>query len=301
MVLIMQSIQGVGISLKHQHFQEFINNKPDVPWLEVHTENFFSQASTSSKYLAQIRQHYPISAHCVGMSLGSAAINCPIREQHLHKIKNTVEWLQPGLISDHLSWSASPAGYFLPDLLPIPLTQEAFTIVANNIRRAQDTLQRQILVENPSSYLTYVDSPMTEWQFLSALAEDTGCGLLLDVNNIYVSAHNHHFDSLTYLNNMPLSAVKEIHLAGFSTEVIEGKELYIDTHGHRVCDDVWQLYEQAIKRFGAIPTLIEWDTNIPELAVLLDEKSKAEAIINKVECIENSRHIADAVNGQGRL
>jgi uncharacterized protein (UPF0276 family) len=235
------------------------------------------------------------------MSLGSAAINCPIREQHLHKIKNTVEWLQPGLISDHLSWSASPAGYFLPDLLPIPLTQEAFTIVANNIRRAQDTLQRQILVENPSSYLTYVDSPMTEWQFLSALAEDTGCGLLLDVNNIYVSAHNHHFDSLTYLNNMPLSAVKEIHLAGFSTEVIEGKELYIDTHGHRVCDDVWQLYEQAIKRFGAIPTLIEWDTNIPELAVLLDEKSKAEAIINKVEYIENSRHIADAVNGQGRL
>jgi uncharacterized protein (UPF0276 family) len=301
MVLIMQSIQGVGISLKHQHFQEFINNKPDVPWLEVHTENFFSQASTSSKYLAQIRQHYPISAHCVGMSLGSAAINCPIREQHLHKIKNTVEWLQPGLISDHLSWSASPAGYFLPDLLPIPLTQEAFTIVANNIKRAQDTLQRQILVENPSSYLTYVDSPMTEWQFLSSLADETGCGLLLDVNNIYVSAHNHHFDSLTYLNNMPLSAVKEIHLAGFSTEVIEGKELYIDTHGHRVCDDVWQLYEQAIKRFGAIPTLIEWDTNIPELAVLLDEKSKAEAIINKVECIENSRHIADAVNGQGRL
>ena len=283
----MQRIQGVGISLKHQHFQEFINNKPDVPWLEVHTENFFSQASTSSKYLAQIRQHYPISAHCVGMSLGSAAINCPIREQHLHNIKNTVEWLQPGLISDHLSWSASPAGHFLPDLLPIPLTQEAFTIVANNIKQAQDILQRQILVENPSSYLTYVDSPMTEWQFLSSLADETGCGLLLDVNNIYVSAHNHHFDCLTYLNNIPLSAVKEIHLAGFSTEIIEGKELYIDTHGHRVCDDVWLLYEQAIKRFGVLPTLIEWDTNIPELAVLLDEKSKAEAIISKIESIES--------------
>jgi len=184
-------------------------------------------------------------------------------------------------------------------LLPIPLTQEAFTIVANNIKRAQDTLQRQILVENPSSYLTYVDSPMTEWQFLSSLADETGCGLLLDVNNIYVSAHNHHFDCLTYLNNIPLSAVKEIHLAGFSTEIIEGKELYIDTHGHRVCDDVWLLYEQAIKRFGVLPTLIEWDTNIPELAVLLDEKSKAEAIINKIIKDETISAIASTVNGQG--
>lgn len=298
MVLIMQSIQGVGVSLKHQHFQEFINHKPDVPWLEVHTENFFSQASTSSKYLAQIRQDYPISAHCVGMSLGSAAINCPVREQHLQNIKSTVDWLQPGLISDHLSWSASQSGHYLPDLLPIPLTEEAFAIVANNIKRAQDVLQRQILIENPSSYLTYVDSPITEWQFLSSLAEDTGCGLLLDVNNIYVSAHNHNFDCLTYLNNIPLTAVKEIHLAGFSTEMIEGKELYIDTHGDRVCDDVWRLYEQAIKRFGALPTLIEWDTNIPDLAVLLDEKSKAEAIITKVASIEKSNLIANTVNGQ---
>jgi len=297
-ILIMQCIQGVGVSLKHQHFQEFIDNKPDVPWLEVHTENFFSQASTSSKYLAQIRQDYPISAHCVGMSLGSAAINCPIREQHLKNIKSTIDWLQPGLISDHLSWSASQGGHYLPDLLPIPLTEEAFTIVANNIKRAQDILQRQILVENPSSYLTYVDSPITEWQFLTSLAEETGCGLLLDVNNIYVSAHNHNFDPLIYLNNIPLTAVKEIHLAGFSTETIEGRELYIDTHGHRVCDDVWQLYEQAIKRFGALPTLIEWDTNIPDLAVLLDEKSKAEAIISKVIRDETISANASTVNGQ---
>ena len=294
----MQSIQGVGVSLKHQHFQAFIDNKPDVPWLEVHTENFFSQASTSSKYLAQIRQDYPISAHCVGMSLGSAATNCPVREQHLQNIKNTVDWLQPGLISDHLSWSASGDGHYLPDLLPIPFTEEAFTIVANNIKHAQDVLQRQILIENPSSYLTYVDSPITEWQFLSSLAKETGCGLLLDVNNIYVSAHNHGFDPLIYLDNIPLNAVKEIHLAGFSTENIEGKELYIDTHGHRVCDDVWRLYEQAIKRFGALPTLIEWDTNIPELAVLLDEKSKAEAIISKVIRVKESSAYASVINGQ---
>ena len=284
----MQSIQGVGVSLKHQHFQEFIEHKPDVPWLEVHTENFFSQAATSAKYLAKIRQYYPISAHCIGMSLGSAAMNCPVREQHLQNIKKTVSWLQPALISDHLSWSASADGHYLPDLLPIPFTEEAFTIVVNNIKHAQDVLQRQILIENPSSYLTYVDSPITEWQFLSSLVRETGCGLLLDVNNIYVSAHNQGFDALEYLDNIPKAAVKEIHLAGFSTEKVEGKELYIDTHGANVCDDVWQLYEQAIKRFGAQPTLIEWDTNIPTLSVLLDEKSKAEAIINKVANAEVS-------------
>lgn len=279
----MQSLQGVGIGLKHQHFQQFIENKPDVSWLEVHTENFFSQDSTASKYLAKISQDYAISAHCVGMSLGSAATDCPVRERHLQSIKKTVAWLQPSLLSDHLSWSASADGYFLPDLLPIPLTDETFTVVAHNIKHAQDVLQRQILIENPSSYLTYIDSPIAEWKFLSALTQETGCGLLLDVNNIYVNGHNHGFDPLEYLQNIPLSAVKEIHLAGFSIDNVEGQEIYIDNHGHRVCDDVWQLYEQVIKRFGALPTLIEWDSNVPDLSVLLEEKAKAEAIITRVK------------------
>jgi len=284
----MHSIQGVGISLKHQHFQQFIEHKPDVPWLEIHTENFFSQGSTAAKYLAKIGQDYAISAHCVGMSLGSAAINCPVREQHLQNIKKTVTWLQPALISDHLSWSASQSGHYLPDLLPVPFTEEAFGVVAHNIKHSQDVLQRQILIENPSSYLTYIDSHITEWQFLSSLTKETGCGLLLDVNNIYVSAKNHNFDPLMYLDNIPKGVVKEIHLAGFSTEKIEGKEIYIDTHGTNVCDDVWQLYEQAIKRFGAQPTLIEWDTNVPELSVLLAEKIKAETIISKVANAQQS-------------
>ncbi|MCJ8294036.1 MAG: DUF692 domain-containing protein [Colwellia sp.] len=283
----MQSLQGVGVGLKHQHFQEFIDNKPDVSWLEVHTENFFSQDSTASKYLAKISQDYAISAHCVGMSLGSSATNCKVREQHLQKIKNTIAWLQPSLVSDHLSWSASADGHYLPDLLPIPFTEEALTVVVQNINHAQDVLQRQILIENPASYLTYLDSPIAEWQFLSSLVEETGCGLLLDVNNIYVSGHNHGFDSLEYLQNIPLSAVKEIHLAGFSIDNIEGKEIYIDSHGHKVYDGVWQLYEQAIKRFGALPTLIEWDTNVPELSVLLAEKAKAEVIITRVESASN--------------
>ncbi len=276
----MKNLQGVGISLKHQHFHEFIDKKPDVPWLEVHTENFFSQDSTAAKYLAQIREHYPISAHCIGMSLGSAVTDCPVRELHLQKIKQTISWLQPSLVSDHLSWSSTGSGHYLPDLLPIPFTEEAFSVVVKNIKHAQDELQRQILIENPSSYLTYLDSPIAEWEFLSSLTQETGCGLLLDINNIYVSAHNLGFNPLDYLASIPIEAVKEIHLAGFTIDNIEGKEVYIDTHGDRVYDDVWQLYKHAVKRFGAIPTLIEWDNNVPELSVLLEEKEKAQAIMN---------------------
>jgi uncharacterized protein (UPF0276 family) len=278
----MQKIKGVGLGLRHRHFQEFIENKPDVPWLEVHTENFFSQYSTSSKYLAKIRQDYPISAHCVGLSVGSAAVACPVREQHLQKIKNTIDWLQPFMVSDHLSWSASDGVHYLPDLLPIPYTEEAFKVVTQNINRVQDVLQRQILIENPSSYLSFNDSTILEWDFLAELSRSTGCGLLLDVNNIYVSAFNHGFDALTYLESLPVEAVKEMHLAGYSIDVIEGKEVYIDTHGQKVYDGVWQLYEKAIQRFGEVPTLIEWDTDVPELSVLLAEKKKAEAIIAKV-------------------
>jgi uncharacterized protein (UPF0276 family) len=278
----MQKIKGVGLGLRHQHFQDFIESKPDVPWLEVHTENFLNQDSTSSKYLASIRQNYEISAHCVGMSLGSAGVACPVREQHLQKIRKTLDWLQPALVSDHLSWSASDGVHYLPDLLPIPYTEEAFDVVTQNINRAQDVLQRQILVENPSSYLGLVDSTKLEWEFLASLSQATGCGFLLDVNNIFVSAHNHNFDALVYLASLPVDAVKEIHLAGYSIDTIEGKEVYIDTHGQRVYDGVWQLYEKAIERFGAVPTLIEWDTDVPELSVLLDEKSKAEAIMTKV-------------------
>lgn len=275
-------MKGVGLGLRHRHFQEFIEDKPDVPWLEVHTENFFSPHSTASKYLAQIRQDYAISAHCVGMSLGSANVACPVREQHLQKIKKTIDWLQPSMVSDHLSWSASDGVHYLPDLLPIPYTEEAFDIVTKNVNHAQEVLQRQILVENPSSYLRFNDSSILEWDFLSVLSKVTGCGLLLDVNNIYVSAFNHGFDAQTYLESLPVEAVKEIHLAGYSIDVIEGKEVYIDTHGQKVYDGVWQLYEKAIERFGAVPTLIEWDTDVPELSVLLAEKQKAEAIMDKV-------------------
>lgn len=279
----MRNIKGVGLGLRHRHFKEFIDNKPDVPWLEVHTENFLSKDSTPSKYLAEISENYPISAHCVGMSLGSASTHCPIREKHLQKIKHTIDWLQPIMVSDHLSWSASDGVHYIPDLLPIPYTEEAFDVVAKNINHAQDVLERQILIENPSSYLSFTDSTILEWDFLSELSKQTGCGLLLDINNIFVSAHNHKFDAVNHLEKLPVEAVKEMHLAGYSIEVVEGREVYIDTHGQKVYDGVWELYRKAIERFGAVPTLIEWDTGVPELSVLIEEKQKAEAIIFEVE------------------
>ncbi len=275
------NISGCGLGLRHRHFKEFIEDKPNVPWLEIHTENYFSTGSTASKYIEQIRKDYPVSAHCVGLSLGSAEKNCTTRAKHLQQVKQTVERIKPFLVSDHLSWSASDHPHYIPDLLPVPYTQEALDIMSDNIDQAQNVLGRQILIENPSSYLSYNKQDMNEWEFLNALVKKTGCGLLLDVNNIYVSAHNHGFDALEYIAQIPVQPVQEIHLAGYAIRKVEGQEVYIDTHGQRVYDPVWDLYVKAIERFGDVPTLIEWDTDVPELSVLLEEKAKADVILSK--------------------
>ncbi len=274
-------ISGVGLGLRNQHFQEFIEDKPDVAWLEIHTENFFSSGSTASKYVEKIRMDYPFSTHCVGLSLGSASVDCPVREEHLRKVKGVVDRLQPKLVSDHLSWSASDEVHYLPDLLPVPYTEEALRVMVQNIDHVQEVLGRQILIENPSSYLTYKDSPIPEWEFLVEVVKRSGCGILLDVNNIYVSAHNHGFDAEYYLSKIPVAPVQEIHLAGFDVRNIEGSDVYIDTHGKRVYDPVWDLYVKTIDKFGGVPTLIEWDNDVPSLDVLMDEKAKAEAIMNR--------------------
>lgn len=279
----LNKIEGVGLGLRHQHLQNFINDKPNVPWLEVHTENFFSTDCAASKYLEKIRQDYPLSTHCVGLSLGSSSVDCPVREQHLQKVKETVDRLEPVLVSDHLSWSASDSVHYLPDLLPVPYTEEALDVMVQNIDRVQSVLKRQILVENPSSYLSYKDSPIPEWEFMNALVERSGCGILLDVNNIYVSAHNHGFDADYYLQQIPVNPVQEIHLAGYSTQEVEGQEVLIDTHGHRVYDAVWELYVKTVDRFGTVPTLIEWDVDVPELSVLMEEKAKADVVIAKTQ------------------
>ena len=272
-------IQGVGIGLRHKHFHDFIDDKPEIPWLEVHTENFFSLSSNPSKYLKKIREDYPISAHSVGMSLGSAQ---PVCKNHLQNIKNFIDYFEPSLVSDHLSWNMAADDnnkIHLPDLLPIPYTQEALDIIIRNISQVQDFLGREILIENPSSYLAYKNNEIDEWEFLVEAAKRSGAKLLLDVNNIHVSAHNHGFDEINYINSIPVDMVKEIHLAGFAINEIEGHKIYIDDHGARVYPEVWNLFESTVQRFGDIPTLIEWDTNVPELAVLLDEARKAEDVV----------------------
>lgn len=274
-------ITGVGLGLRHRHFQNFLEDKPDVPWLEIHTENFFHLGSAAAKYLEKIREDYPLSAHSVGLSLGSASTTCPAREEHLRKIKQTIDYFEPKMISDHLSWSADDTPYYVPDLLPIPYTEEALAIMITNIDRAQELLGRQLLIENPSAYLSYTHSDMTEWEFLNLLVKKTGCGLLLDVNNIYVSAHNHGWSAEEFLHNINHRAVQEIHLAGYTVRNVEGREVYIDTHGAPVYDPVWALYEQALALLGTIPTLIEWDTNVPELSVLLEEKARADRLWEK--------------------
>jgi uncharacterized protein (UPF0276 family) len=275
-------LSGCGLGLRHKHLQHFIENKPDVPWLEVHTENFFSTGSSASKQLQTIREHYPLSMHCVGMSLGTANPDTDKRDHHLGLVKQTIARYQPNLVSDHLSWSVDAHGTALPDLLPVPYTNEALDVVINNIDYVQNYLGRQILLENPSSYLTFKDSPMNEWDFFAQIAKHSGCGILLDVNNIFVSAHNHGFNAETYLNALPVDKVQEIHLAGYSVSTIDGIDVYIDTHGLPVYDPVWDLYTKALKRFGDIPTLIEWDTDVPEFDILLAEKHKADVIRHEV-------------------
>jgi uncharacterized protein len=268
-----------GIGLRFQHHRVVAERRPDIAWLEVHTENYMGGGS-AVRYLDAIRRDYPISCHGVGLSLGSAE---GVDQTHLKRIAEVIERVEPGLVSEHLSWSVVGGTYFA-DLLPLPMTEEALGIVCRNIDAVQNALKRQILVENPSSYLRYRHSAIPEWEFLAALAERTGCGILCDVNNIYVSAHNHGWEASSYLAGLPVQAIGEIHLAGHSARVLEnGRTILIDDHGSRVIPEVWALYEQALARFGPVPSLIEWDTAIPVLDVLLDEAVGAAARLTAIE------------------
>ena len=257
---------GAGIGLRFPHHRFVAETKPDVPWFEVHTENYMG-GGTPARYLESIRRDYPLSLHGVGLSLGSAD---GLDRAHLQRVRETVKRFEPALLSEHLSWSAA-GGIYLADLLPLPMTEEALQVVCRHIDDVQAGLARQILIENPSSYLQYTHSTIPEWEFLSEVAQRTGCGILCDVNNIYVSACNHGWDAAAYLTALPKGTVGEIHLAGHAVKDIGGRTLRIDDHGSRVSPAVWALYEQALAGFGQVPTLIEWDTNIPEFAVLQEE------------------------------
>lgn len=253
-----------------------LDEKPAVGWFEVHAENYMG-GGAPLKYLDAIRRDYPLSLHGVGLSLGSAD---GLDERHIAHLQRVVERIEPGLVSEHLSWSAI-AGTYLADLLPLPLTEEALAVVCRNVDTVQERLGRTILIENPSSYLRYRHSTIPEWDFIGAVAARTGCGILCDVNNIFVSACNHGFDARRYLRSLPVARIGEIHLAGHTLRKLDdGRSIRIDDHGARVSSDVWALYAEAVTLFGRVPTLIEWDTDVPPLAVLLEEAAHAEGILN---------------------
>lgn len=260
-----------GIGIRHSHFFEMLERLPDVGWLEAHSENYFGDGGLPLYYLEQLRAHYPLSLHGVGMAMGSVS---PLDPIHLTKLKNLCARFQPGLVSEHLCWGRV-GDYHLNELLPLPYTEESLTHVSQRITEVQDFIGRRILIENLSSYLEFKHSTIPEWEFLAEIASRSGCGILLDVNNVYVNACNHDFDSQIYIDAMPVDSVGEIHLAGF--EQREG--LLIDTHSRKVTNEVWDLYQYTIEILGRCPTLIEWDADIPVLDVLLDEASKAQSIL----------------------
>ncbi|MBH1970139.1 DUF692 domain-containing protein [Moraxellaceae bacterium AER2_44_116] len=262
----------VGIGLRTQHYQDLLTTLPNsIGWLEIHSENYFAEGGKAHAYLAALREHYPVSLHGVGLYIGSTD---PLDPRLLHSLKNLIERTEPMLVSEHLCWGAVN-GKVLNDLLPLPYTEEALQHFCAKTTQVQDYLGRQILIENPSSYLQFAHSTIPEQEFLVAVAERTGCGILLDINNIYVSANNHNFDPSAYLAAIPVNIVQEIHLAGFENN----GGCLIDTHSQPVCDEVWKLYQQALQRFDQVPTLIEWDADIPSLNVLLGEATRAQHLM----------------------
>jgi uncharacterized protein (UPF0276 family) len=267
-----------GIGLRAQHHIDVIEQRPDVGWLEVHSENYFGNGGAPLEHLLRARELYPLSLHGVGLSIGSAD---PLDVEHLRKLKRLIDRIQPSLVSEHICWGAI-GGRHLNDLLPLPYTQEALQLLTDRVHQVQDFLGRSILLENVSSYLEFSGAQMTEAEFVSELARRSGCGLLIDVNNIYVSSRNHGFDAQHYLASIPATSVHEIHLAGFSINHYQDREILIDTHSTHVSEDVWQLYRCALDLYGPKPTLIEWDTDIPDLSVLAREASLAERELRAV-------------------
>jgi uncharacterized protein (UPF0276 family) len=261
-----------GIGLRAQHHADVVASRPDVGWFEAHSENYFGGGS-QRHFIERVRADYPLSLHGVGLSLGGTD---PLDRMHLAQLRQLVRDLEPALVSEHASWS-SVGGIHYNDLLPLPYTEETLRNLAARVGQVQDFLGRRILVENVSSYFEYRDSEMREPEFLAALVAESGCGLLLDVNNVYVSACNHGFDARRYLDAIPRRAVGELHLAGHARVERGGREMLIDDHGGPVCDAVWSLYSAALERFGDVPTLIEWDTALPRLHVLVQEAHRADA------------------------
>ena len=266
-----------GVGLRAPHYREFLETRPAAGWLEVHPENYFTAGGKPLHFLEQLRTCYPLSLHGVGLSIGSTDL---LNIRHLDRLKELIQRFEPALVSEHVSWG-SVGGRYHNDLLPLPYTEEALEHVVTRVGQVQDYLDRQILVENVSSYLEYQLSAIPEWEFITELARRAGCGLLLDVNNLYVNACNHGFDPEIFLAAIPVERVQEIHLAGFTVNTFSDGQILIDTHSRPVCEEVWALYRKAVQRFGPVPTLIEWDADLPPLPVLLAEADRADTILQE--------------------
>ncbi|MGC9492353.1 MNIO family bufferin maturase [Vibrio genomosp. F10] len=275
----------IGVGLRSQHITYFQAQKPELNWLEIHSENYFQPHSAPRQSLRRLMNDYQISCHGIGLSLGSVE---RVNTQHLAQLKQLVNEINPIMVSEHLSWSEN-GGHYFNDLLPLPYTEEALAVFCRNVQEVQDALKRPILIENPSSYLKFNHSTLTEWDFLTEVQKRTDCRLLLDLNNVHVSAFNHGFNSQTYLNAINADMVDEIHLAGFTVKQLDKGEIWIDTHSQPVSYEVWALYQQWITKHGSRHTLIEWDLDLPSPERLLQEAEKANQILlSAISCKEAS-------------
>ena len=274
---------GYGLGLRKEHYRDFLETIVPVDFVEVISENFMVDGGQPRDILRKVRERHPVALHGVSMSIGSAD---GLKPDYLRRLKALVDEIEPLFVSDHLSWSR--IGHFNShDLLPLPYTEEALDIVCKNVETAQNYLGREMLLENPSSYLAFNASSMSEWEFLSAMCNRTGCHLLLDVNNVYVTTVNHGLDAKAYLDGIPMERVRQIHLAGHS----QGDTLLIDTHDQPVCDDVWTLYAEARRRLGSVATMIERDDDMPPLDTLLDEL----AVARRLATLDASTPVKEAV------
>lgn len=265
-----------GAGLKADHYEDILQQNPDIGWFEIHAENYMGGGGPPHRALGQIRDRYPVSCHGVGLSIGSAG---ELSSEHLKRLKLVCERYAPGLFSEHLAWSTHDTS-FLNDLLPVPYNEETLQQVSTHISQVQDHLGRQMLLENPSTYIAFAGSEMSEIEFLREIVSRTGCGLLLDVNNVHVSATNQHYSAEAYLEDFPVEAVGEIHLGGHAEDEDDaGEPLLIDAHDREVADPVWALYEQLINRIGPRPTLIEWDNDVPEWSVLYEDVKRADMLL----------------------
>jgi len=267
-----------GTGLKPEHYRTIIDTLPDVGFFEIHAENYMGAGGPPHRYLAAVRERYPLSLHGVGLSIGA---DRPLDRAHLGRLRHLIDRYAPFLFSEHLAWSSHDVG-FLNDLLPVPYTDETLARVVDHIDEVQATLGRQMLLENPSTYLAFAESTYSEGAFIAEIVKRSGCGLLLDVNNVWVACTNQEWDPIAYIDAFPLAAVQEIHLAGFATEADEaGRPLLIDTHDRPVVDRVWDLFDDVIRRTGPLPTLIEWDAEVPEWQALEAEAQRAETIMRR--------------------